>query len=335
MNKNLTDKNSPLVSICIMIYNQESYIEKCIQSAINQTYQNIEIIISNNGSTDNSQKVIQNFLKYGNIQSLDYQDNNKIGVTSNNAFKKAKGKYICFIAGDDYYLPEYVEKNLNTIVKLPDDYGLVYSPTYVYNELTDTTYIEDKVFNKSGYVFNEIIESQVTGMVPAFTPFFKKEVFNIVSYDETVFCEGEMIFIRIAEYYKFQYINLPLMVSTDHLNNQGKNYKENAQSFYDESIKLIAQFPDKTQIINQIIGRMYLRNSWIALRLMSDRRWMLSCLKVMFKHYPLLAFHWKFYRLVMFFPFSSRVINSILFFKNSINSRNATHIEKNYKNSAK
>ena len=335
MNKNLTVNNSPLVSICIMIYNQEKYIEKCIKSAINQTYQNIEIIICNNGSTDNSKKIIQNFLKYDNIQLLDYPDNIYLGKTTNTVVHKSVGEYICFIAGDDYYLPEYVEKNLNTSINLPNDYGVVYSPTYVYNEITDTTFLEDKVFNKSGYILDEIIGLLYSRSIPSFTPFIKKEVFNKVSHDESVFCEGEMIFIRIAEHFKFQYINIPLLVTTEHLNNQGKNYKENAQSFYDESIKLISLLPDKSRLIKKVIGKMYLRNSWIALRLMGDREWMINCLMIAFKYSTSLVFHWKFYRLIIFSPFSPSVINSLLFFKKSVNTRNATFLEKNYKNESK
>ena len=60
MNKNVISNNLPLVSIFIMVYNQEKYVEKAIESALNQTYKNIEIIISNNGSTDKTKLKIQN-----------------------------------------------------------------------------------------------------------------------------------------------------------------------------------------------------------------------------------------------------------------------------------
>ena len=88
-------------------------------------------------------------MKFENITLLDYKKNISIGKVTNAAIRTAIGEYICFIAGDDYYLPDYVEKNLNTIVNLSSDYGVVYSPTYVYNEMTDITFIEDNNFNTS------------------------------------------------------------------------------------------------------------------------------------------------------------------------------------------
>ena len=129
MSKKIISNNLPLVSICLGVYNQEKYVERCIESALNQTYKNIEIIISNNGSTDKSKLKIQKFLKFENITFLDYKNNISIGKVTNDAIRTARGEYICFIAGDDYYLPEYVEKNLNTIVNLSSDYGAVYSPS--------------------------------------------------------------------------------------------------------------------------------------------------------------------------------------------------------------
>ena len=62
---------------------------------------------------------------------------------------------------------------------------------YVYNEITDITFVEEDKFNKSGDVFDSLIEAQITGFIPAFTPFLRKAVFNIISHNENTFCEGE------------------------------------------------------------------------------------------------------------------------------------------------
>jgi glycosyltransferase involved in cell wall biosynthesis len=321
-----------LITIVLGIYNQEKFIEKSIDSIFDQTYKNFELIIINNGSTDNSILVINKYLKRKNVTLLNYDKNNFIGKVLNDATSIARGKYICFTAGDDYYYPEYLEKNLSAMLSLPDDYGVVYSPTYVHNLVTDNFYIESKVFNKSGYVFEELIDAQITGFIPAFTPFIKREVFDKVPHDETIFCEGEMIYIRIAKYFKFQYINKPLQVSTEHLNNQGKNYKENAQSFYEQMGRLILLYPEQEKKIKKIIGKMFLRNSWIAIRVMGDKKWMKYCILLALKSNILLVFHWKFYLLILFAPFSVSLIDNILFFRRKDNGRNDTHIDVNYKN---
>jgi len=334
MDKNIISNNLPLVSICIMVYNQEKYVERVIESALKQTYNNIEIIISNNGSTDQSKLKIQKFLKFENVKLLDYNNNNYITKVSNNIIRAARGEYICFIAGDDYYLPDYVEKNLNTIVNLSSDYGVVYSPSYIHNELTDITFLDNSTFNKSGDVFDSLIEAQVTGFIPPHTPFLRKAIFDIISHNEKTFCEGEAIYIRIAKHFKFQYIDIPLQVATDHENNHGKNYKENAQLFYDNSIKLISLYPEKEEIFKQSIGKMYLRNAWLAIRLMGDRRWMRSCLKIALINNPLILLNWKFFLILILSPLSPKVIDKFLFFRKKVDSRNALYIKKDYESAA-
>lgn len=340
MNKNIISNNLPLVSICIMVYNQEKYVEKAIESALNQTYKNIEIIISNNGSTDKSKLIIQKFLKFENITMLDYKNNNTTTKVSNNIIRAARGEYICYLNGDDYYLPDSVEINLNTIVNLSSDYGVVYGPTYVHNELSGITFLENNKFNKSGDVFDSLIEAQITGFIPAQTPFLRKDVYDIMSYNdgtiynETIFCEGEMIYIRIAKHFKFQYIDIPLQVATDHDNNHGKNYKENAKSFYDQSNTLISLYPEKEEIFKRIIGTMFLSYAWIAIRLMKDRKWMRSCLKLALINNPLVVLHWRFVTLLILSPFNPKIIDKFLFFRKKVNSRNSIYIEKDYEGSA-
>lgn len=93
------------VSVIIPVYNTEQYIVKCLESVINQTYKDIEIIIVNDGSTDNSEKVILKFVEtHKNIKYI-YQENKKQGAARNTGLKNATGKYVMFVDSDDY-LPE-------------------------------------------------------------------------------------------------------------------------------------------------------------------------------------------------------------------------------------
>ncbi len=329
---NWVSNMNDLVTIVLGVYNQEKYIEKSINSVFDQTYKNFELVIINNGSTDNSILVINRYLKRKNVTLLNYDKNNFIGKVTNDAINIARGKYICFIAGDDYYYPEYLEKNLSTMLSLPNDYGVVYSHAFVHNVVTDNLYLESNVFNQSGYVFDELIDALLTGFIPAFTPFIKRKVFDSVPHDETVFCEGEMIYIRIAKYFKFQYIDKPLLVTTDHLNNQGKNYKDNAQSFYEQMHRIILLYPEKEKKLKKIIGKMYIRDSWIAIRVLGDKKWMKHCILLALEHDILLVFNWKLYLIIFISPFSANLINKILFFRKKSNSRNNTYIDVNYKN---
>ncbi len=103
------------VSIIVPIYNTEEYLEKCIESLLNQTYRNIEIILINDGSTDNSEQIIKQY----NDSRIVYisKENEGIGKTRNLGIQIAKGKYIMFIDSDDYIRKDCVEKMLHTITE--------------------------------------------------------------------------------------------------------------------------------------------------------------------------------------------------------------------------
>lgn len=96
------------VSIIVPVFNTEKYLNKCINSLLNQTLKDIEIIIINDGSTDNSEKIIKEF----NDERIKYipQENQGIGKTRNKGIKLAKGKYIVFVDSDDYIATTFCEK---------------------------------------------------------------------------------------------------------------------------------------------------------------------------------------------------------------------------------
>lgn len=90
------------ISLIIPVYNVENYIEKCLLSIVNQTFQGIEIIIVNDGSTDGSMKIVRKFKnKYSNI-SIVNKENGGLSSARNSGLKIARGKYIAFIDSDDY-----------------------------------------------------------------------------------------------------------------------------------------------------------------------------------------------------------------------------------------
>ena len=100
----------PLVSIIIPVYNCERYINKCIQSVINQTYSNLEIIIIDDGSTDDSGKICDYFAKRDSRIRLIHQRNGGPGIARNTGLSHVSGEYIAFIDADDYVSTEYIHK---------------------------------------------------------------------------------------------------------------------------------------------------------------------------------------------------------------------------------
>lgn len=104
-----------LISIIVPVYNTQDYLDKCLQSIIDQTYKNIEIIIIDDGSSDNSRQIIEKYMKIDKRISYYYQVNSGVSVARNNGIEKSSGNYIAFIDSDDYIDKNFVSKLYSAI----------------------------------------------------------------------------------------------------------------------------------------------------------------------------------------------------------------------------
>lgn len=110
-----------LVSIIIPIYNVEKYLEKCIKSIINQTYRNLEIILINDGSTDESANICEKYKNQDNRIVFINKKNGGAASAKNEGLKVAKGDYITFVDSDDFIELDMIEYMVNTIKKYNSD----------------------------------------------------------------------------------------------------------------------------------------------------------------------------------------------------------------------
>lgn len=106
----------PLVSICVLTYMHERYIEDCLRSLIAQTYRNIELLILDDASTDRTYNIIESYLEHLNNRfpqvriKKNKRNSGNISVNLNYMLKQARGEYIKTFSGDDVMTPKYVEK---------------------------------------------------------------------------------------------------------------------------------------------------------------------------------------------------------------------------------
>ena len=98
--------SQPQISVIIPVYNVEQYLSKCLESIINQTLQDIEIICINDGSTDNSLQILEEYAQKDSRMIVINQENQGVGVARNKGLEIARGDYIWFVDSDDY-----VERN--------------------------------------------------------------------------------------------------------------------------------------------------------------------------------------------------------------------------------
>ncbi len=109
------------VSVIVPVYNVEKYLEECIESLINQTLTDIEIICINDGSTDNSLKILEELQKKDNRIKIINQKNSGVSSARNNGIENATGEYIGFVDSDDWIDSDYYEKLYNTAKKYNSD----------------------------------------------------------------------------------------------------------------------------------------------------------------------------------------------------------------------
>lgn len=98
------------VSVIIPVYNEELYLEQCLDSVCNQTLQEIEILCIDDGSTDDSLHILEQFAKKDIRIKVFQQRNQYAGNARNIGIQKAEGKYLCFLDSDDFFAPDLLEK---------------------------------------------------------------------------------------------------------------------------------------------------------------------------------------------------------------------------------
>ena len=109
------NKGQALISIIIPVYNSEKYLATALESAKNQTYQNIEIILVDDGSTDNSITILEKYALSDNRIKIISQTNQGISAARNAGIKMATGKYITFLDSDDFLSRDAIEKMVTAI----------------------------------------------------------------------------------------------------------------------------------------------------------------------------------------------------------------------------
>lgn len=139
---------TPIISIIIPIFNSAKYLDKCLTSIINQAIKNIEIICVDDGSTDNSINILENFKKQYEHIYIIRQKNLGPGCARNNGLKVAKGKYLVFIDSDDFIEPNLLEETISELEINNADIVI-----FRYKEYDDKTHTLMRGYNGIGYRF--------------------------------------------------------------------------------------------------------------------------------------------------------------------------------------
>lgn len=162
----MNNSNLPLVSVCIPTYNSEKTLIKTLESVLNQTYLNLEIIVLDNASTDNTKELLSSYI---NDYGIKYYRNETTLISEYNWTKSielANGEYIAVFHADDCYKPEMVEKQIQTFLNNPD-IGAVFSPADMINEYDEKIGelgLPSDLPDKNVYNFNDVFISTLKNM---------------------------------------------------------------------------------------------------------------------------------------------------------------------------
>jgi glycosyltransferase involved in cell wall biosynthesis len=221
--ENITSDINPLVSIIIPCYNYKKYVEKSINSALAQTYKNTEIIVVDNGSTDNSLSIIQKFSSNKKVRILKFENNNPPGKKGsfhlNDAIKESKGEYISILYADDWYLPDKIKKQVDLFNSSCSSVGVVYCHGYGFIEKNNTKF---KWAHQSvrGYIFNNYLK--IGDVVIPISPLVKRCCYDIIGSDNP-WAGTEYDYLVMSQYFDFDFVDEYLVVMRLHDYNDAKN----------------------------------------------------------------------------------------------------------------
>lgn len=201
-----------------MCYNHEYFLIESIESVINQNYKNIQIIIVDDASTDNSVKVIEKWLLQHPDVTFIKNDKN-LGNTSsfNKALKLVKGDFVIDLATDDVLLPHSIENQLE-VFKIDCHTALVFGNAEIINEEGHfLSYYFDincdgKVENKNLHQTNYLNLLKGGNCMCSVSAMMKTKILNnLGGFDEQLFYEDLDIWLRISKYYPIKFIDQPLV----------------------------------------------------------------------------------------------------------------------------
>jgi glycosyltransferase involved in cell wall biosynthesis len=201
-----------LVSVLMSSYNYARYLPEAIESVLNQTFSDLELIIVDDCSKDNSREIIEDYQrKDPRVRSFFHEKNMGISRTANDGLKMAKGKFISFIGADDAWFPSKLEKQVNLLQN--DDNKIVWSEGIIIDgEGHPTGKTVTQLLNpptkKSGNIFQELlVEDFIFGQ----SLLFKKEFLNDTVFDENLkYVNDHLFLVNLSRKHDFAFISEPL-----------------------------------------------------------------------------------------------------------------------------
>lgn len=241
-------KSNPLVSYIIPSYNHAKYIAQAIESVLDQSYDNIELIIVDDGSSDNSKVVISMYVDNPRVKIIFNEKNIGQSASINKALSLVNGRFVGFLPSDDWIHPEKVSLQMKKFSEVSANVGVIYGRGCRFFEEPDgkIKYINTEYKHERGNIAQSLILRG--NFIYPITPLFKVECFDDFPFDESYVAEGESIYMKIALKYEFDYVDEVVGYMRDHPHNTGKM----TDLMYEQNLRYLSEYFSRNDLPKEI-----------------------------------------------------------------------------------
>ena len=186
----------PVVTVIIPTFNRALIVGRAIRSVLGQTFQDWELLVVDDASTDNTEQVVKNFPDR-RIRYIRHDQNRRVSAARNTGIRSAQGEYVSFLDDDDEWLPEKLVKEVEVFRNSAQEVGLVYTGKTLFDE--DGRVLQVRMPTLSGWVYDAMLDRHFIGSPSRVT--VRKQVLDwVAGFDETfVNCQDYDLWLRVAK----------------------------------------------------------------------------------------------------------------------------------------
>lgn len=238
-------RDNPVISVIIPTYNRAQWLQQSISSALEQTYGNIEIIVIDDGSTDNTKELLANLKSHG-IRYIGHSTNRGAAASRNTGIRAARGEFIAFLDDDDEWLPSKLKKQLDKFSTSSATVGVVYTGSSLVSVRSGKTIHS---FSCPHSQDHREVDFLRTVTFSTSVPLIRKSCFRKAGlFDEALPGSQDMdMWIRLAVHYEFAFIPEVLVRRYIHggqISSTLKTKIEAKEKIYRKYFKVLSMHPD-------------------------------------------------------------------------------------------
>jgi glycosyltransferase involved in cell wall biosynthesis len=251
-----TSLKKPLVSVIIPTYNSASFLPQSVESVLHQTYANFEVIVVDDGSTDNTEAVLS---PYRDAIRYIKKANSGPSGARNLGINEAKGEFIAFQDADDIWLPEKLQLQMDYLTSHPE-IAVLYTDIIQFNHQGQLSFGLQERYGSipSGYIFEELLVNHAVTLSTVIV--YRSCIYEVGTFDESLIgAEDYNFYLRLARKFQFGFLNQALVQKRLHLNNLSDNLDQMCEDEIKNLDKIALMFPDAHIPTRKLSARIYTR----------------------------------------------------------------------------